>query len=87
MTQQNPGVAAKIIQPVADAALNQLDRAVDAVIAVADATQNATFESAAQVVSVGDKSADAAIAEIRTVKARLSGLLQDYVDAATSVLP
>lgn len=67
--------------------IDLVDRTVDAVIAAADATQNAGFETAEQVVAVGDKTVDAAVVEIKEVKERLMGLLRAYADALTAPLP
>lgn len=70
-----------------DQVIALVDTVIDSAVAAVDATQNAAFETVGQAVSIGDKTADAAMAEIKTAKARLMTLLKAYADAVTSAVP
>jgi CHASE3 domain sensor protein len=70
-----------------DQVIGLVDKTAEAALDAIDATQNAGFETAQQVVNIGDKTVDAAMAEIREVKDRLVGLLKAYADAITAPLP
>lgn len=87
MSDGAPNISGRAIGPVVDAALAQINKAVDGAIAIADATQNAAFATGEQVLAKVDSEVDGLVEEIKVAKERLSGLLQTYADEIVKVLP